>query len=49
VVPVISTGFMNGMTSMHSADDGFPLLIHLGYLNYDKEKNHTCVTEKIVK
>ncbi len=40
-VSVDVTGFANDMTSMHSADDVFSLLIHLGYLNY--APNTRCV------
>ena len=36
----VDTGFFqNDMTSMKSKDDVLTLLIHLGYLFYDAEKN----------
>ena len=34
-VPVNSDKFQNDMTTLESADDVLPLLVHLGYLTYD--------------
>ncbi len=47
-VPVDITGFANDMTSMHSADDVFSLLIHLGYLNYDPDTRCVRIPNKEV-
>ena len=47
-VSVDITGFANDMTSMHSADDVFALLIHLGYLNYDPATRSVCIPNKEV-
>ena len=41
-VPVDISGFSNDMTTFHSADDVFSLLIHLGYLSYDRK--NCCVS-----
>ncbi len=40
-VPVNTGSFSNDMTTFHSKDDVFSLLIHLGYLGYDYENK--CV------
>ena len=47
-VSVDITGFANDMTSMHSADDVFALLIHLGYLNYDPDSRCVHIPNKEV-
>ena len=47
-VPVDITGFANDMTSMHSADDVFSLLIHLGYLNYSPDTRCVRIPNKEV-
>jgi len=47
-VPVDITGFANDMTSMHSADDVFSLLIHLGYLNYNPDTRCVRIPNKEV-
>ncbi len=41
-VPVDISGFSNDMTTFHCADDVFSLLIHLGYLSYDRDRR--CVS-----
>ena len=41
-VAVDISGFANDMTTFHCADDVFSLLIHLGYLTYDR--NTRCVS-----
>lgn len=41
-VQVDVTGFSNDMTTFHCADDVFSLLIHLGYLSYDRDRR--CVS-----
>ncbi len=41
-VQVDISGFSNDMTTFHCADDVFSLLIHLGYLSYDRDKR--CVS-----
>ncbi len=41
-VPVDIGGFSNDMTTFQCADDVFALLIHLGYLSYDRENR--CVS-----
>ncbi len=41
-VQVDISGFSNDMTTFHCADDVFALLIHLGYLSYDR--NHRCIS-----
>lgn len=47
-VSVDITGFANDMTSMHSADDVFSLLIHLGYLNYNPDTRCVRIPNKEV-
>lgn len=40
----IDTGtFQNDMTTFHSADDVMTLLVHLGYLGYDSEKEEVFI------
>ena len=45
-VMVDISGFSNDMTTMHSADDVFSLLIHLGYLSYDRETRCVSIPNK---
>ncbi len=41
-IQVDVNGFSNDMTTFHCADDVFALLIHLGYLSYDRDNR--CVS-----
>lgn len=47
-IPVDISGFANDMTTFHCADDVFSLLIHLGYLSYDREKHCVSIPNKEV-
>lgn len=45
---VDSTGFGNDMSVIHSKDDVFTVLIHLGYLSYDWRKDECYIPNKEV-
>ncbi len=47
-VTVDISGFSNDMTTFHCADDVFALLIHLGYLSYDRAKHSVSIPNKEV-
>ena len=42
------TGFQNDMSIIHSKDDVYTVLIHLGYLSYDWEQNECYIPNKEV-
>lgn len=42
------SGFSNDMTTFHCADDVFSLLVHLGYLTYDRESRSVSIPNKEV-
>ena len=48
-LPVDVTGYQNDMTTFHSKDDIFTLLIHLGYLGYDSEKKEIFIPNREVR
>lgn len=48
-VSVNTNKFQNDMVTMNSADDVITLLIHLGYLTYDYEKNVAWIPDKEVR
>lgn len=41
--------FQNDMVTIHSRDDVFTLLIHLGYLGYDTEKKEVYIPNKEIR
>lgn len=47
-VPVITTGFQNDMRSVNSKNDVLTVLIHLGYLAYDRETKRCYIPNKEV-
>ena len=47
-VQVDISGFSNDMTTFHCADDVFALLIHLGYLSYDRDNRSVSIPNKEV-
>jgi hypothetical protein len=47
-VSVDVSGFSNDMTTFHCADDVFTLLIHLGYLSYDRQTRSASIPNKEV-
>ena len=47
-VPVDISGFANDMTTFHCADDVFSLLIHLGYLTYNRSNRCVSIPNKEV-
>ena len=47
-VSVDITTYQNDMTTFHSKDDVFTLLIHLGYLGYDSEAKEMFIPNKEV-
>lgn len=48
-VPVDISGFANDMTTFYCADDVFSLLIHLGYLNYNRSTCSVSIPNKEVR
>ena len=48
-VPVDISGFSNDMTTFYCADDVFSLLIHLGYLNYNRITCSASIPNKEVR
>ena len=44
-----TTSFQNDMTTFHSRDDVLTLLVHLGYLTYDKASESVCIPNLEVK
>lgn len=48
-IPVNTRKFLNDMTSMNSSDEVLSLLIHLGYLGYDEEKESVFIPNEEVK
>lgn len=46
--PVDTTGFSNDMHDVRSKDDVFTVLIHLGYLSYDREEEECYIPNKEV-
>lgn len=48
-VPVDISGFSNDMTTFYCADDVFSLLIHLGYLNYNRITCSVSIPNKEVR
>lgn len=47
--PVDTTGFSNDMHDIRSKDDVFTVLIHLGYLAYDKKEQECYIPNKEVR
>lgn len=47
-IPVDITGYQNDMTTFHSKDDILTMLIHLGYLGYDSDRNELFIPNKEV-
>ncbi len=47
-IQVDISGFSNDMTTFHCADDVFSLLIHLGYLSYDRAGRTVSIPNKEV-
>ena len=47
-VPVITTGFQNDMRVVNSKNDVLTVLIHLGYLAYDRDTNKCYIPNKEV-
>ena len=47
-VPINTGTFANDMTSFSSKDDVLTLLVHLGYLTYDSEKETVAIPNKEV-
>ena len=47
-VPVDTSGFTNDMTTFHCADDVLTLLVHLGYLCYDRAHETVRIPNKEV-
>ena len=47
-VPVDITRYQNDMTSFHSKDDILTMLIHLGYLSYQRETKEVFIPNKEV-
>ena len=46
--PVDPTGFQNDMSIIHSKDDVFTVLIHLGYLSYDWKESECYIPNREV-
>ncbi len=47
-VKIDITGYQNDMTTFHSKDDILTMLIHLGYLSYDRENKEVFIPNKEV-
>lgn len=47
-VKIDITGYQNDMTTFHSKDDILTMLIHLGYLSYDRDKKEAFIPNKEV-
>ena len=43
------TAYQNDMTTFHSKDDIFTLLVHLGYLGYDNSKKEVFIPNNEVQ
>ncbi len=48
-VQVETRSFTNDMTTFHSKDDVFTLLIHLGYLRYDFRDKRVCIPNNEIR
>ncbi len=48
-IPIDVTTYQNDMTTFHSKDDIFTLLVHLGYLGYDNSKKEVYIPNNEVK